>query len=486
LFDNNTESLYEDEIAGTLSVSEYLVSFSLLKRTQDDLGRYKVGFQYDYIRDFVICFYSLKMDKLDDRRVIDLVSQKIQEELPRNIFRYFEKIAEPGKKSVLRKEFSKYNRMRATQFINDYQRILDTEFTIIRNRFYPYTTGEIGLLVFYHLDPYLRPQYGFRRIKENEEKVIWLEKENWFSETSEDAPRKIAGEYDVNVIFSSSHDFTNIAPTEYAKKTIVEQLKNLIGMRLLDETQNIILSIEYILDKLREYNNTLGLPEFDENFWTKVFPISLDELAKRVGKFLESLQVQLQRFGPLVTPPVDLVELQWRIDIVKNVQKNIEKTLLPFPSNCKIPRLGAWLCEKYSETEIIDYLTTFFSLVFQEFKTIVARNLPSLKDSMHTYALLPPRIIGEIEKEDDHFKGLTYCVIPGRESISVELTVKGKESIFDPVSFTVQTSSGKVKIDRYSSVVSWEFFRSDTGRDNIIQRYVYELINDDLEKIFHW
>jgi len=484
LFDNNTESLYEDEIAGTLSVSEYLVSFSLLRRTQDYLGRYKVGFQYDYIRDFVICFYSLKMDKLGDEQITDLVSQKIQEELPNNVFRYFEKTAEQGKKRILREAFSRYNRMRATQFINEYQRILDTEFTIIKNRFYPYTTGDIGLLVFYHLDPYFRPQYGFRRIKENEEKVVWLEKENWFNGTSEDL-MKITAEYGVGMIFSSFPDFTNIAPTEYARKGILEQLKNLIEKRLLDESENIVLSIEYILDKLREYNNTFGLPKFDENFWSKVFPISLEELAEKVGRYVESLQMQLERFD-LSATPADLLELQWRIDIVKKVQKTIEKTLLPFPSNCKIPRLGAWLCEKYTETELINYLTTFFSLLYQELRTIVARNLPSLKDSMHTYTLLPPRIIGEIEKEDDHFKGLTYCVIPGRENVTIELTIKGKESIFDPVSFTVQTSSGKVKIDRYSSIVIWDFFMSDSRRDNIIQRHVYELIYDDLKEIFHW
>lgn len=486
LFDNNIESLYEDEITGTLSVPENLVSFSLLRRIQDNLGRQKISFQYDYIRDFVICFYSLKMDKLNDEEITKLVSQKIQDELPRNVFRYFEKIAEKDKKHILRKEFSKYNWMRATQFINDYQRILDTEFTAIRNRFYPYTTGEIGILVFYHLNPYFRPEYGFRRIKENEEKVIWLEKENWFSETSEDFRMKIAEENGVKAVFSSSHDFTNIAPMEYAKKRIVEQLKNLIEKRLLDESENIALSIEYILDKLTEYNNTFGLPEFNENFWSKVFPISLEELADKVGKSVEALQMGLRRFGPLVTPPVDLLELQWRIGIVKNVQKTIEKTLLPFPSNCKIPRLGPWLCDNYAETELIDYLTTFFSLLFQEFKTIVARNIPSFKDSMYTYMLLPPRIIGEIEKENGHFKGLKYCVIPGRENVTVELTVKGKESIFDPVSFTVHTSTGDIKIDRYSSIVISDFFMCDSKRDNIIQRHVYELIHDDLRKIFHW
>ena len=368
LFDNNRESLYEDEIPKTLSVPEYLISFSVLRRTQDKLGRYALSFQYDYIRDFVICFHSLKMDELSEEQIVELASRKIHERLPRNVFRYFESVSEDRTKRILRNEFSKHNFRRANEFVKHYQEILDTEFPVIRNRFYPYTKAEIGLLVFYHLDPYFAPSYGFREFSESEERVIWLERENWFKETSENERWKIARENGVGVIFISSPDFRDMNPLEYARKTIIGQLKSLIENRCLDESQNIALSIEYILDMMRKYNQTLGLPEFEIDVWNKALPISIEELIKRI-----------EQWRAYALLPVDFKELLSRLYIVKNKQKTIEKTLLPFPSDCRVPRIGAWLYNKYTEEELINYLTTFFHLVFQEYKILVDYNFPTLK-----------------------------------------------------------------------------------------------------------
>ena len=475
LFDNNRESLYEDEIPKTLSVPEYLVSFSVLRRTQDKLGRYALSFQYDYIRDFLTCFHSLKMDELSEEQIVELVSEKIHEKLPRNVFRYFESVSKDGKKRILRNEFSKYNFRRANEFVKHYQRILVTEFPIIRNRFYPYTKAEVGLLVFYHLDPYFRLNYGFREFSEGEERVIWLEKENWFEETSENERWKIARKNGVGIIFSSSPDFTDFDPLEYARKRIIGQLKRLIEKRCLDESQNIALSIEYILDMIRKYNQTLGLPEFKIDFWNKALPISIEKLIEKTE--------QLRAHAPL---PDDFMELLSRLYIVKNKQKTIEKTLLPFPSDCRVPRIGAWLYNKYTEEELIDYLATFFHLVFQEYKILVDYNFPTLKKSMYTYNKLPGRIVGELKKKNDDFVGLTYCRIPGEEKLTVEIVVKGEKSIFDTELFVVHSSTGKIKIDSYQGSVMYLFFDSDSGKDNIVQKHVYELVNDDLKKLFHW
>ena len=475
LFDNNKESLYEDEIPKILSVPEYLVSFSVLRRTQDKLGRYTLSFQYDYIRDFVICFHSLKMDELSDEQIVKLVSEKIDDDLSRNVFRYFESVSEDGKKRILRNEFSKYNFQRANEFVNQYQRILDSEFSVIRNRFYPYTKAEIGLLVFYHLDLYFRLSYGFRKVSENEERVIWLEKENWFEETSENERWEIARKHGVGAIFISSSDFTNTDPLEYARKRIIGQLKGLIEKRCLDESQNIALSIEYILDMMRKYNQTLGLPRFEIDFWNKALPISIEELIEKTE--------QSRVHGLL---PVDFKELLYRLYIVRKKQKTIKKTLLPFPSDRRVPRIGAWLYNKYTEEELIDYLTTFFHIVFQEYKILVDYNFPTIKESMYTYNKLPGRIVGELKKKNADFVGLTYCHIPGKEKLTVEIVVKGEKSIFDAELFVVHSSMGEVKIDSYNSSVMFLFFDSDSGRDNIIQKHVYELVYDDLRKLFHW
>ncbi len=476
LFDNNRESFYEDEIPEMLSIPEYLVSFSMISRITDELGRHALVFQYDYIRDFIICFHSIKLDELREEQLVELVSKKIHENLPRNVFRYFESISEETKKGILRKEFSKYNFQRANTFVDQYQKILDAQYNVIRNRFYPYTKADIGLLVFYHFDPYLSPRYGFRKLSEGEYKVIWVEKEDWYQETSKKEMWQIARKYGIETIFSSSPDFTNADPLEDAKKRIIEQLKVLIEQRCLDESQNIALSIEYILDMMRKYHNTFDLPEFEPNFWNKALPISIEHLSRKT----EQMRSQLPQL------PLDFLELLLRLNIVKKKQQTIEKTLLPFPSDCRIPRIGAWLYNKYTEEELIDYLDTFFHLVYEEYKILVDYNFPVLKKHMNTYNKLPGKIIGELEKKGDEFRGLTYCHIPGEDELTVEIIIKSEKSIFDSSSMIVETSLGKIKLNRFTSSVMFRFFDSDSGKDNIIQKRVYQLVYDDLKEIFHW
>ena len=105
---------------------------------------------------------------------------------------------------------------------------------------------------------------------------------------------------------------------------------------------------------------------------------------------------------------------------------------------------------------------------------------------MYTHNKLPGRIVGELEKKNNDFVGLTYCHIPGKEDLTVEIVVKGEKSIFDAELFLVHSSTGKIKIDSYHMSVMYLFFDSDSGKDNIIQKHVYELVYDDLRKLFHW
>lgn len=415
LFEANKESLYEDEINEGLDVPEYLISFSILTRIPDVIGRYLICFQYDYIRDFIICYHSVKLDGLTPNQVSELIQKKVHENVARNVFSYFERVAQNEVKEVVRKEFSKYNCTRALEFMRHYQQILDTEFSVIKNRFNPYTMGEIGLLVFYHLNPYLAPTFGFRRVSGDEKKLIWLEKENWFDEADKELD-KIALKNGVKIQITARPNFKEIDPKEYAKKLITTQLKKIIENRILNESNNYVLMEEYILNMMSNFNQWLDLPEFDKEFWKKALPISVDDLIERAASVIKSTTSGL---GKSVPPPEDFVKLLNYLHRIKSKKARIETTLLPFPSNSKIPRLGAWLVNEYSLDELKEYLNTYFQLVLQEYKILVDYNLSDLRDKMKTYKTLPTRVIGEIEQINGKL-GLNYCLIPGRDEIKVK------------------------------------------------------------------
>jgi hypothetical protein len=484
LFDKNKETLYEDEIPERLAVPDFLISFNLLRRTQDDMGRCIIGFQYDHIRDFVICFFSLKLDKENDKDLVELIRNKIDEDLPREILLYFERVSDKNKKNILRKAFSKYNHKRAVDFVDNYQQTLDTKFPAIRSRFYPYTNGDIGLLVFYHLDPYFRPEYGFREMKEGEPRVIWLEKENWYDKTLESEKNKIAQHFGVRTTFRASPDFTIRDPHAYAEEQIIRQLKNLVEKRLLDESNNINLLIEYILEQTRKSARMWGLTR-EEFHWDKIFPLCLETIYKKVEDEIAEIRLFCEQrgFSTYELPP-DLLMLRYSLRIVKSKQETIEKTLLPFPSASKDPRLGPWNWNQYTDQEMIEYLSTLFTLVLREYKLLVETNFPTLKESMKIYRMLPATVIGEIEKEAGRFKGLTYYIVHGENANEVEIKIKGDKSIFDSESFLVHTSKGAIKLKWYSRSVMHLFFETDSRRDNIIQKRVYEMVYNDLKQLF--
>lgn len=485
LFDKNRETFYEDELGEGLFVPDFLVSFNLLRRTQDDMGRCIIGFQYDHIRNFVVCFLSLKIDNLSDKDLAGLLKNKISENLSREVFLYFERVSGKDKKRIIQKAFSKYAYRRAEHFVNSYQQLLDTQFPVIRSRFPPYTEGTIGLLVFYNLDP-LHAQYGFREVRDSEKKIIWFEKENWHDKAVEMEQWKIARQFKVGTIQSASRDFTVMEPREYAKEQITNHLKNLVEHRMLNESNNINLLIEYILEQTRKSARSWGLIR-DEFSWEKVFPLNLETVAKKVEDELEQMELFCKKLGATdYKLPPELLRLLYSFRIVMSKQKTIEKLLLPFPSKSEKIRLGPWNCDQYTDQEMEEYLSTLFKLVLQEYQLLVDTNFPILKESMETYAMLPAKVIGEIEKKDGHFRSLTYCIVHGEGTNQVDIRMKGNESMFDGELLIVHTSTGDIKLNSYSRTAIELFFYTDSFRDNIVQKRVYEMIYDDLKELFKW
>jgi hypothetical protein len=485
LLDQDKETVYEDELPNYLVIPDFLLSFNLLRRSKDEMGRCTIGFQYDHIRNYVISFHSLKLDKLADSEIIALMDENMDKALARNLFYYFSKVSDEKRKHVIQKEFSAYNFKRAVAFVDSYQQTLDTEFSHIKDRFYPFTNEKIGLLVFYHSDTFYRPEYGFREIKEDQPKVIWLEKENWFEKGLENELHKIAQSYSVETMFILSLDFTVVEPSDCARTLIIDRLKKIIEGRQLDESYNDNLLIEYILEETRKYARNWRLIK-DPFSWKEIFPLDVEKIIQKVSEQLEQLRnfCESRGYKAYELPP-ELLKLYYSLRIIKHKQATIDRTLLPYPAKSTIPLLGAVINE-YTDQEMVEYLFTLFSLVLHEFRVLAETNFPKIKDSMETYKLLPTRVIGEIEKNGDQFFAFNYCIIPAENGEKFEIKIKGVQSIFDPESMTVQTAKRKISIKRYSRSVMFLFFESDLGRDNIVQKRVYSMIFEDLKALYAW
>jgi hypothetical protein len=481
LLQENKELVFEDEIPEHLLIPDFLIDFGVLRLTKDALGRSLIGFQYDNIRDFVMCFFSLKLDRLSEKDLSKIVRTKISGSIYRNVFIYYAKIAENNMKDIIQKEFSKYHFKRAEEFIESYQCILDTEFPVIKELFEPYSKN-IGLLVFYSLN-YLHAEYGFREKKEEEPKVIWLEKEDW----SEPELAQVSLKYGLKVRVMASNDFTVKAPSIFARERIVLQLKHLIDNRTLFEDKNDILMIEYILQETIKSAESWGISNDRSGFaWKDIIPLNLDNVTSRVEKSLRQIDASCRSMGFTdYKLPSDLLKFYYYLEKIRTKQSVIEKYPLPFPSNIRVP-VDIFEIDKFTDQEMINYISTFFLLSISEYKELVEFNFPQLKESLKVYQMLPVKVVCEIEKNDNHFDGCSYCFLHSEKN-SVEITIKNSESIFDYKNHLVTTSDGKVRVNGWCRKAIWLFFESDSGRrENIIQKSVYDLVFKDFRSILDW
>lgn len=486
LFEKNQDLVFEDEVSAHSITPNFLIEYGILRRTKDDLGRSLIGFQYDHIRDFVMCFFSLKLDTLSESDLGNIVGQNIHADIPRSVFYYYEKIAQDTYKTVIRKEFSQYHFKRAEEFIKAYQNILDTEFSVIRELFEPYSKN-IGLLVFYSLN-YLHAQYSFREVKEGETKVIWLERENWYDKELEKEIIQISLKHSLRGRVIASHDFTVKDPLLYARERIVLQLKHLIEARALFEDNNLLLMIEYILQETskRAFSWHLSNELYNDGFnWKRIVPLNLNMVIGEVKNGLAQIDSSCKSLGfvDYELPPNEL-RLYYYAQKVQTTQEKIAKNPLPFPQNVRIP-VDVTEIDKFTDEEMVKYLSTLFLSVLDEYKALVEFNFPELKNSLRTYNQLPINVVGEIEKQGDHFSAFNYCFIHSEKN-SVEIRIKGQESIFDYKNRLVTTNEGKVRLNGYSRCIIWLFFENDSGRQNIIQKRVYEMLYQDFKGILNW
>jgi len=485
LFDQNLFSINETDIK-IERISEYLFSFNLLKRTIDDKGRHYISFQYDHIRDFIISYHSLELDKLKDEELLEIIKLKIGEDLANQIFTYYEKYADEKKRDIIRNEFSSYNYQRAIHYVESYQTIIDRDFAQIKNRFHPHTDTEIGLLVFYHTNIFYRPIIGFRERKGRENKVIWLEKENWFEATTEQERYQIAQKYDVTSLFPSSQEFITINPEECAQNEIISQLKDIVKYRALDETKNIAILEENVLNFFSRNYRDLGYEIKEDEYWFNLLPLSYEELIKRTLKLIQEYIIRISEIIRDIYIPTEYLNFYYKLKIISKHKKEIKNTILPFPKEVSRPRLSASYYNRYNDDEILDYVCKLYYNTYNEYMILVETNFPTIKNRMKRYNMSPWHVIGEIKNEQESKEWSYITIIPSDDHLILDFTLKSEESRFNPETFEVQTEIGTKKLESYHGTLIHGFFEGDSGKDNIIQHLVYEILEDDLKQIYNW
>ena len=350
----------------------------------------------------------------------------------------------------------------------------------------PNIFSEIGLLVFYHSDIYYRPKIGFRERKNGEAKVIWLERENWFEETTKQESVQIARNYDVMYLFLSSHDFTLINPEKCAQDNISSQLQDIIQHRALDESRNIILLEERVLSFFSRNYQDLGYETENGEYWFDLLPLSYEEVINRTLELMKKYTIGSSRILKQAYIPNEYLEVYSRLKVILEHKEEIKDTILPFPSEVTIPRLSAGYHNRYSDDEILEYINKLYYHTYNEYMILVETNFQTIKHKMKMYTIAPWHVVAEINNDKERNEWSNIAIIPSDGDLRLDFTLKTDESRFNPETFEINTEVGTKKCDTYRGTSVRAFFEADSGKDNIIQHLVYNIIKEDLKQIFKW
>jgi hypothetical protein len=290
LYNHNQEMIALDELRGELGLSLLdqlpvrLFDFNILVR-EYTAGYTKVGFYFGKVRDFLIAFRYLKLQRLS-KDEFEIETRKIKlEGLHLDVLQLYYTLANEEHKRVL--DEPAYTN--ATKYTYLYESIIDRHFRAFKGAFGPFRelpqsrAETIGFLGFLNIEKRSIGHYGFRRVSPGQQKVLLfpISEVKEFT-TADDRRTSLAIINAAPNIYhrSSSKGFKELnIEKEVIEKEIREQLDHITSKGLLNESNNAQLLLERLLAiAVRHYREYLGI---SEPFLSETYlPLDLDSIYK--------------------------------------------------------------------------------------------------------------------------------------------------------------------------------------------------------------
>lgn len=494
IFEAGIEEVFQSEFDDNGSHLDFLIDYGILKQHTDNMGRSKFRFNSDGLLNYILAFHHLKLDQSSITDFEKFVSQYIDTELGGSLLIWYRGLSKADQLPILRQKIEENHIQKAHRYLSKLIEISKNDFPFILK--IVGSENNLGLLVLYNEEYNIVEASGLKFAKENEEKITWLRKSQWFPINSTEWD--IMERYGVPRLTFSSENFATQSLEVSVYQKILEITKELVKERRLDESKNIGIALEKFFLRLRHYSIFLGLPKYEQGFLSKVLPLQADNLLVTLRTMLykpeyDALVVPSEKDS---RPVIDLLE---SLDVIVKKNNTINSTLLPLGDE---PRYPGWYhinrAEDYSKIKILEYVKKFFEVFLEEYQIMIETNFPTLKEKFPTYQKLPAYVIGQLHKREDATKatGLVYAICKNTEQrTETEIRDYDDEPIQvdnDPNSWgwIIKTKKGIFNTKNYSGgMILDEVFRSYVGgggpyENCPVTSWIYNKIDQGLESIF--
>lgn len=377
---------------------------------------YNVTFYYSKIRDYIICFYTYKLDKLNENEFYDVLDEFYQNYIGQSALSFYIENASATHKNTL----VKFKKDKALKYVMGYNSYLEDNFKNFKKLFDPKTEGDIGIML---------PQ---NLLNDNGYALFPLDS---------NSPNKVQHESIFTNIFSNSYEMdlffekgiksihgsnTSLLVTDQSatiRKDIFKQLRDIIEKGQINIYNSDSLLLELVATILYYYYPKLGynfkindfyLPRFD-----LIYPINLKELRDSVYKFKafhyynrtdisksvveQTVEIALQenRDIPKLNVIGDFPPFEELFKVVNILLEKgysvIEEHHLPYPDKSIIEvkeqnmaqPLSQIRIAQYSKEQAKLYIENFFKNLESCYEEFVEHYFPTFKNQFSFFKTIP-------------------------------------------------------------------------------------------------
>lgn len=501
------------------NIPEDLFSRNILIRSNKE-DSYNVSFYYSKIRDYIICFHSFKLEKLNDEEFYKVLGSFYHNHIGKSALDFYIENASHSHQDVLRR----YKKDKAIKYVSDYENFIDVNFNTFKDKFNPETKGDIGILL--PKDLIKKDGYALLPVNlETENRVQFESLEDPF--TGSDG-KNLSFERGVISVSSSNRSILVSDQTSIIKKNIFKQLKEIMQKGKISAYNSEILLIEkvslilYYYYKKLDYNFIIedyNLPRFKS-----IYPINLKDLKQRINKFkltefYKNKRTERSLIKEIVEKDLkenrDIPKFNWKggvppfeelskiVDILlENGRNEINEHYLTLPDKSitetkafyEKNRKDNWnqiRTFQYSASQANLYIKDFFKKLEICCKEFVEYSFPNLKDELSFYKAIPHEYIFYM-KESDILKWGTFGYRPSKTSkleVYFRDSNKSKEAFEKEElkclrAFSLDMILRVNDYTRYPVQTVDRINTSDIDEYCVIRNWIYKFLEDDMEKLF--
>ena len=506
-------ALKEMDLPLEATIPQELFDRNILIKSNDEMS-YQISFYYSKIRDYIICFHSFKLDKLNDGDFYDSLGFFFENHIGRSAINFYLE----GTSSPQVKVYKKFRKTKLIDYSVKYNDYLDRHFDKIKKHFDPYTEGEIGVII--PDDFTIRDGYSLCPLEPNTQRKY--KTDNFDQDLNVPWHKNTIIKKGGSTISSSSHSLLVKDQDSIVEKSCFKQLKKIIEKGKLFEYGSDIILIEKLCTILYFKHKRLGypleitdyqLPRFDQ-----IYPIDLKKLRDIIYKFraehyfkrtkkdkllipklVQSAFKKNEEIPPLNVsgdfPPYEELYTIVNLLLNKGVSK-LDSHYLPTPD---IPldeikdkyfrkrdvKREEIRISQFSEERTKLYLKTLFEKVEIAYKDIVETCFPSFLESLDFYNKIPHEYYIYLHDSNRHYGWYGY-----KDSINSKYLITF--SRFDGMDSTFK-KNGVSKLSGYyfdkfihikNSIQTVPRINARKVDENcIIRNMVYDLLIEDFNKL---